>query len=1145
MSKKGRKKLKVMPPKRVKNIKKDEPLNIFNHVCENKENEESIPLTSPESRTISAIEEPSFVEVSRSTEGDLVLGLVYYIGMNSSVQAGYQPNNLESGIQSAVTNLNNSIKGNETVPDSEWLARVFEYAFPELDLDYTHYHPNNRPKWNEIFPPEIFLNLTFKLLTRVRFSFLNPFIRATEFAFDFNPSGHADEDYLSFGDTPGLIKLDLERLNLIKHKFNIISKAEKGHGITESAPTIDLSRNKFSNHFCNMPAVQIKSAYPGSMYLGVMVVANNGGNIHSDYTGTIIQSSTVEGSGVTMHEWGHSTGLAHPFSGGGRAKLTNEGLSYRNNPIITNKVDFLNYPLYPPFIYPNMPTEDGGTETLNFEILNEDETRFVEYLYKDHPADRTNNYTRKITFEDGDEQDEAYFYTTGDSPMVGYTDLGDVATFWGGSYIEEAGKYHYVVNPTMVDEAGRTVRKGPDVTSYIPFCTGVNTYVGPGLGTDGTAFEFLYNKFDPFFMANGNQTNPDFPQYPDNTKVEDLFNEEFCPCLYTPQTFISEGETHTYTILGDNSNLNDEGSIIDFLQGVSYVDFNQNSAIKTLKNFLIEAKSKNGFMHAVGTYPDFMYICNWVGYSGFRANSILPRHFDANNSKFVTPDESLWTDSLLENDGFRPRGNAVLGSGSTGNGPWFNRYRKGSSDKDNSLYNPFKIDYSTGDGNDFSFLEAFEPQKGQMFGDFTLGEMFDNMNYSASPYHLGYTMNSPVNIEKFNACLYSYIQKFRIPREFASEIDLVNDTSSGSNEVQAHIDSLLTYVENYNTDGVVFGCMDPDAYNYNPEATHINECVEKTYYCSDSDALNYSPFNTTTSNTIDNTLCEYPYSAPPHPVLPIPVCHGDTNLNGYPDVVYCNYTDPFYASVNESGATTSGPGSSIALNNHLEEFVYDWIVNNNWDHSSYSSGERYKYDCPENPIVPEDGSGGCIRVKLIGSTQFCFHPSVQGGGCSLVEGGQAEVSSSAFVLIINNFNNLNTGSSVEYGCPSSDFLEGYPTHDVLTNAAYYNPEYNLNLVAGDVRDINISEVASPFTLGVQRMIFEILYDIDGNVYIGEVITKGNNVYGVGATGRIALYLRNDLLVKNIVPLLPHEIKAQEFERMKKKIINLLKFANIE
>lgn len=101
----------------------------------------------------------------------------------------------------------------------------------------------------------------------------------------------------------------------------------------------------------------------------------------------------------------------------------------------------------------------------------------------------------------------------------------------------------FVVNPTNDDGT----RKGPNVTSYVPFCV-PTVPVGEDEKPTGT------NTYDPTWMYNFNSFNPKYPEYPSNTKIKDLFKKEFCPCLYKEQTYKDDSAAvQSYTIVSQDS----------------------------------------------------------------------------------------------------------------------------------------------------------------------------------------------------------------------------------------------------------------------------------------------------------------------------------------------------------------------------------------------------------------------------------------------------------------------------------------------------------------------------------------------------------------------------------------------------------------
>ncbi len=108
-----------------------------------------------------------------------------------------------------------------------------------------------------------------------------------------------------------------------------------------------------------------------------------------------------------------------------------------------------------------------------------------------------------------------------------------------------------VVNPTNDDGT----RKGPNVTTYIPFCIlGASEY-NPHPWTPNKTNISLNTKYDHFWMHNFNAYNDLFPVYPDNTPVDNLLDPEFCPCLHNTQIYYNgDGTTYEFKIIGGGDN---------------------------------------------------------------------------------------------------------------------------------------------------------------------------------------------------------------------------------------------------------------------------------------------------------------------------------------------------------------------------------------------------------------------------------------------------------------------------------------------------------------------------------------------------------------------------------------------------------------
>ena len=137
-------------------------------------------------------------------------------------------------------------------------------------------------------------------------------------------------------------------------------------------------------------------------------------------------------------------------------------------------------------------------------------------------------------------------------PIIGYEDLSNYPGNFGDIVFlvkdidlleDDTISTSFVVNPTNDDGT----RKGPDVTSYVPFCVPTSNANGDPVASD---------VYDPTWLVNFNAYNDNYPAYPANTKVTDLLNEEYCPCLYKSQSYYDGSSTaYTYQLI-DNPTAN-------------------------------------------------------------------------------------------------------------------------------------------------------------------------------------------------------------------------------------------------------------------------------------------------------------------------------------------------------------------------------------------------------------------------------------------------------------------------------------------------------------------------------------------------------------------------------------------------------------
>ena len=92
-------------------------------------------------------------------------------------------------------------------------------------------------------------------------------------------------------------------------------------------------------------------------------------------------------------------------------------------------------------------------------------------------------------------------------------------------------------------------RKGPQITTYVPFCK-IEEQTDPSTGV--TSF-VQTDEFDPFWYVNLNWLNSNYPKYPDNWPVSKIYDatdsdgNPLCPCLHTVQHYYYEKPEPYYT----------------------------------------------------------------------------------------------------------------------------------------------------------------------------------------------------------------------------------------------------------------------------------------------------------------------------------------------------------------------------------------------------------------------------------------------------------------------------------------------------------------------------------------------------------------------------------------------------------------------
>ena len=213
-----------------------------------------------------------------------------------------------------------------------------------------------------------------------------------------------------------------------------------------------------------------------------------------------------------------------------------------------------------------------------------------------------------------------------------------------------------VVNPANDDGT----RKGPDVTTHIPFCD---------IDDD--------NKYDPYWMHNFNAWNSNYTEYPNNTPVEDLMHEDYCPCLHQTQVYHAIDNSYEFKIIGGGSyawaahavmhNTFADTQIDSFTSSISEVNTGLNSRSNTsvdpddytdkidfnyglwLSNTTNRYKDgyDNSALYTIGNITDIalyrysdsestvLNLPIFNGYCGFGWGSVLPKAIELDKQKFT------------------------------------------------------------------------------------------------------------------------------------------------------------------------------------------------------------------------------------------------------------------------------------------------------------------------------------------------------------------------------------------------------------------------------------------------------------------------------------------------------------------------------
>jgi hypothetical protein len=348
---------------------------------------------------------------------------------------------------------------------------------------------------------------------------------------------------------------------------------------------------------------------------------------------------------------------------------------------------------------------------------------------------------------------------------------------------------------TVAVEVGR---KGPNVTIYNPVCD----------KNDNT----LFNYWLPFTL---DWYNSEYPAFPENTRVEDMFSPELCPCLYTSQTksvnTLSSIEIDfqgtVTTVVEEDITFTLFTPLIDELSGaeittttgtpINSADIQKLNRIYTSNPgvassnanedllFQFFSRTRNistDFYEYFGdTQPDpndltvqinkdrvwlkrvgDVILPNFPVYVGFMPESPLPAAFKFDASKFLT------NTGVIEKSDFSMYSSI---NDSTVYNSWGSEFqsiidkyiRVGSSDPTAENYNPFKLDLIS------SGLKGYIEDKGATLEEFeTYKTISDGLE---SPGWPGMGADTVITFEPFF--------NRNIPTTTSPAIDLIGDTLHG------------------------------------------------------------------------------------------------------------------------------------------------------------------------------------------------------------------------------------------------------------------------------------------------------------------------------------------------------------------------------
>lgn len=635
------------------------------------------------------------------------------------------------------------------------------------------------------------------------------------------------------------------------------------------------------------------------------------------------------------------------------------------------------------------------------------------------------------------------------------------------------------------------IRVGPNITVYNPVCL-----------EDDNGERTKVNWALPWSL---DWYNPDFPAFPDNTRVEDMFSPELCPCLYINQNLdIKSADATTST----NYNITLFNALIDETTGEEITTTTGTSVVSEgSKAITAYLKSTDLPPNAAGSYKGAFMMPAMFGGSVGRGNVGVnfSEYFGDDDSdivwlkqvaapsqgapgKFVVPAFPVYTGFMPESPlpkffrfnigsgGYisNPIGASEIYQDKTDhNDPtiysyWgqqffsiINKYiRPGSTDPNAPDYNPFLIDAASSgimsevqlEISDYRTFQEWADYKIQTQGHATgqsyvtgyspMAAFFErrlpNTNNPALD-DMPDTLYGPLNQNTFTNLMYyesaniepvlptpammgrlNYLGEshpespdiglFALAKTFTNDLfvldgpyhnvlpDYNQRVNKTEDQVNLYVATAMDYIESQALDpsSVVEGCTDPNAFNYDPNATFsAGNCIDRVFGCTNESAANYD----SNANTDDGS-CDY-YSLVLQPIVQIPICPAEivsacnSDTSGYIPI------DMLDQVVDTSGGQTqaekinlSYAGDTYGSGSNVDYFLKGMI--NDLNSPNWNNPEKvallntYRFGLGINGCTNELGSiaegplnlgGGCVNVIDFGQ---CIYPTVSNYQCDML-----------------------------------------------------------------------------------------------------------------------------------------------------------------